>query len=104
MKVKYNAPKGQRFKRRFTWITCQEQDVWFTGDSLKTMKFSKNPLAFKDSFFSTSQDCHSIKAFKRRVARMDKSLVGVTFQLSHIFYNTKVKNRLYYSAFITKKK
>ncbi len=80
MKVKYNAQKGQRFKRRFTWITCNRTDIWLTVN------------------------CNSIKAFKRRVARMDKSLVGVTFQLSHIFFNTKVENRLYYSAFITKKK
>lgn len=77
MKLKYEAPKGQRFKKTCFWFGVRRKN----GSSI--LWYDKTINQWTDQHitghsYATHQKCNSIKAFRRMLKKLPK---GVVFEL-----------------------
>lgn len=70
MKLRYEAPKGQRIKYKFFGMTTF-QDFWMWDEG--TRKWIDN-LDLQQGTCSSHCDCNSIRAFRRRLKNAPKDV------------------------------
>ena len=92
MKLKYEARKGQRFKKRIFFGVTNFEGWWWNEDLKIWHRYGANPNT--NNLSSHFMGCKSVKAFRRRLRQWSRYLPeGIQFILASRYEGQDVYGR-----------